>query len=113
MSADNWAVCPRCHRQYVEIAAKVAADVEAAYGNVPAEQYLDMLKNSQKPKEEEGSSFREYYELGVSADGSFYVRYSGRCTVCGLRHEFKFDNSVSMDQPDTSNVPRPTKGKRA
>ncbi len=64
MSADNWAVCPRC---------KLA----------PNPYY-----------EKVGFNFREDYEIGVYEDGEFFISYHGKCEKCGLEKLFRHTERV-------------------
>lgn len=61
MSADNWTICPQC---------------------LVRDPFLNQ-------RDCNTHTFREDYEIGMNTDGSFVVIYSGRCTECDLRHEFK------------------------
>lgn len=44
MSANNWTQCPRCLKRRGVEAENKTTQVEAAYGNVPVEQF-DRLRN--------------------------------------------------------------------
>lgn len=100
MSADNWAVCPRC---LYEAKKRKAAAVEAAaalYGKVPAEEFDERRQaaDAVDVDPEHFRTFREDYEQGVSdptgADpdrAEYFVSYGGACSVCGLEHEFKHE----------------------
>lgn len=68
MSADNWAVCPRCHEQY--------------------EKDLAALEEKEEP-----TTLREDYEQGIM-DGEYYLRYSALCSKCGWEYNKKIDEKV-------------------
>lgn len=89
MSADNWATCPQCKATALaeQKAKKIAAG--QAYGSVPQEKYLSLLKKAEEPLSYPKFSFREDYDLGITEDGEFYVSYQGRCEVCKLGKVFK------------------------
>lgn len=67
MSADNWAICPRCLNE-----AKINA---GAFGYL-----LDPYKFQ---------TFREDYEIYGAKDGIISVNYAGYCQVCNLSFSFK------------------------
>jgi len=83
MSADNWAICPRCK---AEFDAKLA---ELPFDEPPPKTSFDDY------------TFREDYELGVVYTGEFYVRYEGRCQVCGLKKVFKHSEQL-LEVPNAS-----------
>jgi len=101
MSADNWAICPRCKIQSdAEFATKRMA-VESSYGKIPADEYIASLESVREQSELE-TSFREDYELGVSEIGEFYVIYSGSCTDCGLEHKFRHEQKLDISPAQAS-----------
>lgn len=69
MSADNWAICPRCA--------------------------LQPNPYHEEPRYE----FREDYELGVLPTGEFFVSYRGCCESCGLTKEFKHSEQLHEVTP--------------
>ena len=60
MSADNWAICPRCLKRAPEGADKW-----------------------------EYQTFREDYEIWGAEEGFIEVNYSGTCRACGLHLDFE------------------------
>ena len=97
MSADNWALCPRCKEQRQKDVAVLHEKARTAYGNVPVEQF-DEIRAAAEALEAQGDeglwTFREDYELGVLEDGEFYVTYRGGCSKCSLSHGFKHSEQV-------------------
>jgi hypothetical protein len=96
MSADRWAVCPRCNNAWLTELTRCGAEVEAAYGKVPADEYerLRSAVRAQAGKHLD-ETFREDYEIGI--DGSaFVVSYHGKCTTCGLRHKFERRDEIAI-----------------
>lgn len=89
MSADNWAVCPKCWEDRNREQEKLQTKVDEAYGKVTSKEYLAMLHRLENPPKLE-NTLREEYELGI-LDGEFYVRYKGSCRVCGFSYEYKQD----------------------
>lgn len=87
MSADNWAICPKCY------AAKEAAREQAilsagkSYGKVAPSEYVEAASEAQKACEHE-QTFREDYEIGMGKDGEFSVGYSGQCSACRFAYKF-------------------------
>jgi hypothetical protein len=85
MSADNWAVCPRCKiKRDSEIQAEMNR-VAASYGNVPVEEF-DAARSllADKINTIPDRTFREDYEFYGVEDGTLHISYSGNCGVCGL-----------------------------
>lgn len=95
VSADNWAVCPKCKELAIKAREEKMLAAGKAYGSVPPTEYLEMLKAVDTPLVHP-ETFREDYELGVMADGSFYVSYSGSCKECGLSHKFKHEEQLAL-----------------
>ena len=94
MSADNWAICPRC-LHFAE-AQKTALEkkANAAYGKIGVAQYLALKEKAEKPIDKEIlRTFREDFELGMSSDGQFAVSYSGSCQ-CGFKYSFKHEQQI-------------------
>jgi hypothetical protein len=104
MSADNWAVCPRCllrARKERERKMEAAAAAAAAYGKVDRAAWLEMQSDAGGPVEsDEFTTFREDYRLGIDDGGKFKVEYSGFCGACGLRFGFRHEARVEdLDAP--------------
>ena len=79
MSADNWAVCPKCKDTKKNVAEK-------AYGKVPQSEYLNILADV--AGYEKAEVLREDYEIGINELGVFYVSYECRCDRCGFKFNF-------------------------
>ena len=69
MSADNWRLCPNCQTS------------DATFGIVV-------------PPSDTEEKFREDYEIGMTIKGEFFVRYRGRCLLCGFGHSFTLNEQV-------------------
>lgn len=88
MSADNWAICPRCK---VACDERNKAKLNAPglnYGKVSQPEYDKLLKAAtelEKPSE----TLREDYEIGMDKFGKFYVSYGCSCTECNFEFSFK------------------------
>lgn len=93
MSADNWAICPRCHhRALVEHEAKRQAALDS-YGTVPLAEFEELRYHADVPFDDGAyHTFREDYEFSGAEEGVIYVRYKGRCTVCNLSLEIEQDH---------------------
>ncbi len=92
MSADNWAICPKCQKIEDDKHEKLVQKVEASYGKVPVDEYLSLLEKSRQLVKMD-FTLREDYELGIQ-DDEFYVRYSSSCKVCGFKYDYKYDAPV-------------------
>lgn len=94
MSADNWRACPFCKKSASNAREKAIEDAEKLYGKVPASKYREALEVAKEmPEDDEVETLREDYELGILADGSFYISYTGSCEEC--RFEYNFKQNVS------------------
>lgn len=86
MSADNWAVCPRCIKMAYE---KAVADFKTTFGYTPPkEQILVEPKNCH--------TFREDYEIDGAEEGEVVVYYKGHCSNCQLRLEFNVSRKLEF-----------------
>lgn len=98
MGADNWTLCPRC--QSVDEVDKLKKKLEDSYGKIPAKEYLklvsDLDKLKDKRRELPSESVAEYYELGITKEGKFYISYSAECRNegCGFKHNFKHEEKL-------------------
>lgn len=108
MSADNWAVCPRCAKRELERVEKLEADVKAQYGQIPIEEWDELRQQAESAREtydkafdhevHELRTFREDYEFfmepepepeGGPATVGVVAKYSGSCSTCGLSLRFR------------------------
>jgi hypothetical protein len=100
MSADNWAMCPRCLlRHEAEVLTKKTT-AEAAYGKVSLQEWQDLQEAAiaaRKPIAER--NFREDYDIGMDTNGELDISYSGNCSKCGWSvsygHSFKPEGLTS------------------
>lgn len=95
MSADNWAVCPRCYYNAMEKWTKNLADIRSKYGLIEEEKYLALLNeaDSNLVIQEDYRTFREDYEFYVPENeygkANLYISFSGECQVCDLSYSFE------------------------
>jgi hypothetical protein len=87
VSADNWAICPKCLAKAVaekEAARKRADD---AYGKLPA---VEWRKLADEAAREIGpnTSLREDYWFSMGEGGQFEAKYRGDCQDCDFVFEF-------------------------
>ena len=99
MSANNWATCPKCKKQYGERVQKILAELGDQYGKVTADKYRELSIESDKKLSQlrepvDGWTLREDWELGTYIDGTFMVSYSCSCDVCGLSYSHKFSEFI-------------------
>lgn len=97
MSADNWAICPRClaRAQKAEQARRSAT--AASYGQVTIEEYDRMRAEIKVPDPESFRTFRENYEITGAAEGTVEVTYAGHCTACGLDLSFTDKHPLPLE----------------
>ena len=96
MSADNWAICPRCN---VDLQIKTIAFeqlVKEQYGKIPIEEWEKMKKGSKK--EELQTTLREDYEMWMSDYGIFHVRYNASCEKCNYEFAFNHEQQTEVLQ---------------
>ena len=95
MSADNWAICPKCEANDEIELENEAKWLEENYGKVDADNWLAARErhhaHQNLPTE---NTLREDYDIGVW-DGEFHVNYRGRCTKCG--YTLKYVYGVKAD----------------
>lgn len=90
MSADNWAVCPRCLRSAKRAKDALQARITNEYGKIPIPAWDALRAEYDQPIDEEAlSTFREDHEFWLTQDGEWGGSYKGGCAVCGLSHEWK------------------------
>jgi len=92
MSADSWAICPKCKEKAKQVQADLLSRVETDYGKVPADEYLELVEQSKQPLELE-HTLAEYWELGIWK-GKFEVSYRASCGTCGFSHKFEHNEKV-------------------
>lgn len=101
MSADNWAVCPRClyraEAVRTRLIEKAQKDVEEAYGKASISRFDELravlAKESEEVDREQVTTLREDWEIGIW-DGEFEVIYSAQCGKCQLAHNFRIKEPV-------------------
>jgi hypothetical protein len=84
MSADNWAICPRCLDDAYRENNTAKAEVMAMYGTVPVEEFDAARAALPDVDPEKFRTFREDYGFYGVEDGEVRASYSGRCQSCGL-----------------------------
>lgn len=95
MSADNWAVCPRCKERHEQAADALRQTADQAYGRLPVEEWIALRNEAAahaEPYEEQ--EFREDFEIYGAESGTVKVSYMGCCTRCGLHLEFKHEHPL-------------------
>lgn len=98
MSADNWAVCPRCKRVRADALATETRLLAEAYGKIPVEEFdqkRKALAEHEREHEHPMTTFREFYEFYGVETGTLHISYGGRCTVCEL--EFSHESEHELD----------------
>jgi hypothetical protein len=96
MSADNWAVCPKCKDAEDKKRDELFTQAENAYGKVVSEKYIEMVENANKYENDAESSptLREDYEIRITDDGQFCVSYRSICHKCGFKFSFNHKDKV-------------------
>jgi len=95
VSADNWAVCPRCEKLRQEGLAAERATLDLAYGTVPLVVFDAMRAELEaKLAEHPQRTFREDYEFYGIDEGTLGVSYRGSCKTCGLSFTLSQEHDV-------------------
>lgn len=89
MSANNWAVCPKCVAEAKREADEAHAKVYVQYGKVSLGEFDRLRVDLETVDPEDFRSFREDYEFYGAEEGEIQVSYSGNCSQCGLRTNLK------------------------
>lgn len=89
MSADNWAICPRCLEEARQVNEAEHGRVAQMYGVVPAEEWKAALEAIKAVSPEDFRTFREDYEIYGAETGEIKVSYSGHCSKCDLGTDFE------------------------
>ena len=91
MSADNWTICHICSKRIAEEFRKKIEGIKSLYGKIPADEYVQKIKEADKtPKVE--STLREDYCTYIQ-DGILYIDYSAGCSVCSFSFKYKKERS--------------------
>jgi hypothetical protein len=97
VSADNWARCPRCAREWEAQHAARQAEVAESYGKVSVEEFDQAradLKADRMAFNDQEPTFREDYEFSGAEEGVVTVSYRGQCTKCGLSLKIAEDHPI-------------------
>lgn len=95
MSADNWAVCPKCLGEAKEQFADLEREVRHGYGKMPLEEFDRLRKEVAAGIDMESlRTFREDYEIYNAVEGVIKVVYSGHCDKCGTGLDFKHQEPI-------------------
>jgi uncharacterized paraquat-inducible protein A len=98
MSADNWAVCPRCWKEATDEHDQRRQRVAALYGQIPVADFdaarADLAAKT--PKRDDFQTFREDYEFYGVEDWEVTATYKGRCQKCGLALEFSHSEKLNV-----------------
>jgi hypothetical protein len=96
MSADNWAICPRCLKR-ARAAHDVAVEaVKQSYGNVSIEEFDAARAAILDVDPESLRTFREDYEFYGAESGKVVASYSGNCDNCDLSLNFEEERELDV-----------------
>lgn len=97
MSADNWAVCPRCRKREEARIADLQRRATEAYGQLPVDEFDALRAEAAKGIDlQKLCTFREDYEIWGADDGTVRVNYSGECQACGLDLHFEHEHPMDL-----------------
>lgn len=95
MSADNWAICPKCLELEEDKQEALEEKISKSYGVVSPEEYMRLVEKSRNRPSLE-LTLREDYEIGILNTAEFYVRYKGQCPKCGFTYTYKSDQPIDL-----------------
>lgn len=84
MSADNWAICPKCKKESKK-------KPKIIYREACEKEYLESLKEAE---ELAIYSLREDYDIRIDEAGEFYIQYSAHCEICGFDKQFNLKENL-------------------
>ncbi len=87
MSADRWALCPKCMEQARAAEAALMQKIQQGYGEISEAEYHVLLEELQEMDQLPDRNLREDWELGIR-DGVFKVSYYAQCMECAFVKEF-------------------------
>lgn len=96
MSADNYAVCPRCKDIGTKTYQERVREVKAQYGKVSADEYARLTATLPARGSKE-HTFAESYEFYGVEDGTLKIRYGGKCQACNLELNLEIDVPLYVD----------------
>ena len=96
MSADNWAICPKCKKFELQHKKQLKKDAKKLYGKISSKDYLQLFKEI-PDKIACLETLRENYEMGVDIHGEFYISYDCFCDKCGFTHSFSHKKRLSLE----------------
>ena len=102
MSADNYAICPRC---LAEARAYATATLDMLRDRgVPEETISKLTKGAlDKVNPEDYRTWREEYQFYGASSGFITVDYYGECQECGLSLSFEDEHRIrGLDGLDLS-----------
>ncbi len=98
MSADSYAICPKCSTASAKLKADAVAAAELAYETKPAREW-ERLRKIADEIEEPHQTVREDYEIGLLDDGQFIITYEGSCRACDFHFKFDYDKPLRPIMP--------------
>ena len=101
MSADNWAICPRCLARTKMERMKRKQDLVDDYGKVPEEEYvvrrLAEVTADSRCTDSPRCTLREDYSIDIDSKGKFTISYSCACSACQFSHRFQHSQQLEID----------------
>jgi len=84
VSADNWAICPKCLAVAQDKRASEERRVAGLYGKVSVEDFDAARTSLVEVRPEDFRTFREDYGFSGAEAGEIEAEYVGGCRTCGL-----------------------------
>lgn len=95
MSADNWAICPKCEKMNNKKRQSLASQIKESYGQLSENEDLEMVEKFKTPTMLE-ETLREDYKIGIW-NNEFCTSYFASCDKCGFEHSFNHKAKIKED----------------
>ena len=96
MSADNWAICPKCKQRIQREWDALNQKMKDAYGKVSEEEYKALLQEVEKGKPRFKRDLAEYVDVGMSDDGILLINYRAECKIPNCSFTYEYRNTIDV-----------------
>lgn len=94
MSADNWAICPKCCQQKDAKIKDLKKKIGENYGKISVGQYETLINDLHNLTDKSvGHTLREDYDIGIWNE-NFDISYMASCSQCGFSHTYTLSEKV-------------------
>lgn len=101
MSANRWAACPQCTKEFEIKRQKEIKRLSESYGKVPEDVYLKNIKELEELEAidpDENDDMQTMREDGdgcwIDSDGNFRIIFRASCTKCNFTFEYEHEQKL-------------------